>query len=147
VPTVSFLDLNVALSWASASPQSINSAYISKATGSIHFASDGFDADEDRPEDVEDARLYWKVPSEKDLRLGRALINRFIDERLPEHWEAVQEIFRSRGAYARFEQLLRNEHQFEAWGKFEQAATESALLAWAEEQGILVTRDQSAPES
>ena len=137
---IPFDDLESALHWVSASVQFDNAAYISKATGRIFYSSTMNDVDDELPEDYEDVTLYWSVPHKNELDLGRTLAYQFIDERLPEQFNTVQEIFHRRGAYGRFKDLLLRKGQLDAWFEFETAATQAALLAWAETQGMSVTR-------
>jgi hypothetical protein len=135
---VPFDDLESALYWVSGSVAFDNAAYISKATGQIFYASMSHEVEDELPEDVDDAGLYWSVPHKNDLDLGRKLVYRFVEEHLPGQFRFVQEIFHHRGAYARFKDLLQRAGQIEAWHAYESAATRAALLAWAEEQGMPV---------
>jgi hypothetical protein len=138
VPTITYDDLEAALHWVSAAAPFENAAYISKATGKVFYSSSDRDIDDELPDDVEDAALYWTVPHKNDLDLGSRLAYRFADERLPEHRREVHEIFRHRGAYGKFKALLERVRLLDAWFKFERAETESALRGWADDEGMLV---------
>ena len=137
-PSVSLDDLESALQWVSAAGPFDNSAYISKTTGEIFYSSSTHDTEDELPEDVDDASLYWSVPHKNDLDLGRALAYRYVEERLPQEYRTVQEIFHRRGAYARYKDLLLRSGHLESWYEYERSATESAILAWAEECGLRV---------
>ena len=50
--------------------------------------------------------------------------------------EQADEIFRRRGAYARFKQLLDFHGALEKWYEFEQESTEAALRNWCSENGV-----------
>lgn len=145
MPTISYDDLESALFWASSSGPFDNVAYVSKTTGEIFYSSETNPVEEELPDDVEDEDLYCALPHKNDLDLGRTLVFDFVDEQIPDQYMAVQEIFRHRGAYARFKDLLERAGQLHAWFEYEQTATERALLGWAEEQGISVTKPPQPP--
>lgn len=138
VPTISYDDLEAALHWVSSAAPFENAACISRTTGAVFYASLGGDVEDELPDDYEDASLYWTVPHKNDLDLGSRLAYRFADERMPEFRREVHDIFRRRGAYARFKALLQRVRLLDAWFEFERAETESALLAWAREEGMTV---------
>jgi len=137
-PSVSLDDLESALQWVSATGPLENAAYISRTTGQIFYASSTYDTEDEVPEDVGNASLYWSVPHKNDLDLGRTLAYRYVEERLPREYRAVQEIFHRRGAYARYKELLQRSGHLESWYEYERSATESALLAWVEECGLRI---------
>ncbi len=72
------------------------------------------------------------------LDLGSRLAHRFVEQRAPQYEADVHGIFRRKGAYGRFKTLLERRGLLGAWHEFEQAATQAALLAWAEEEGMSV---------
>jgi hypothetical protein len=63
------------------------------------------------------------------LDLGRELVSSFVRQELPEKWDAVRDMFRKRGAYGRFKDLLHSHGALEKWYEFEASATEQALRA------------------
>jgi hypothetical protein len=134
--TIPLADLESAFDWVSASAPFDNAAYISKATGEIFYASETNDVPEEVPEDCDDDGLYWSVPHKNQLDLGRALIEQFVSERLPDQYATVREIFQRRGAYGRYKDLLSRSGKLDEWYAYEQSATRAALLAWAKEHGI-----------
>jgi hypothetical protein len=145
VPTILYDDLEAALQWVSSSAPFENAAYISKTTGKVFYSSSSGDIEDELPDDYEDAALYWTVPHKNNLDLGNRLAHRFTDERLPEHRREVHEIFRHRGAYSKFKALLQRLGILDAWFEFEREETESALLAWAEEEGMSVELRRTKP--
>jgi hypothetical protein len=145
VPTILYDDLEAALQWVSSSAPFENAAYISKTTGKVFYSSSSGDIEDELPDDYEDAALYWTVPHKNDLDLGSRLAHRFTDERLPEHRREVHDIFRHRGAYSKFKALLQRLRILDAWFEFEREETESALLAWAEEEGMSVELRRTKP--
>lgn len=117
-------------------------AYVSRATGAIHWSGEG--ADEELPEDIEDETKYVAVPKKSDLDLGRSLALRFVGERLPDSYELVSQYFRKKGAYSRFKAELERVGQLEAWYEYEQRAIEEALREWGEENGFILERQPSS---
>jgi hypothetical protein len=120
-------------------------AYVSRATGTVHWCGDGID--EDVPEDIEDGTTYLAVPSQHDLRLGRSVALRFAEEQLPDHFGTVAGYFERRGAYARFKTLLERVGRLEDWHRYEEAATEQALREWCEVKGLVVAGTPAEPNS
>jgi hypothetical protein len=136
--TISLDDLSDALMWVSAAAWGINSAYICRSSGRIYWASQEHEVEEELPEDIEDASLYLAVPHKHDLNLGRNLVFDFVEEQLPDAADQVAGIFRRRGAYRRFKDLLDRRGKLEQWYAYEEDATRRALLDWADAEGIEV---------
>jgi Uncharacterised protein family (UPF0158) len=133
---VSFADLLVAFDWVSSGAPMESSAFVSRVTGATHLSSTTMDLEEELPEDIEDASLYVEVPHKNDLDLGRNLVLKFVDEKLPDSYSTVADFFRKRGAYARYKDLLEHEGMLEAWYEYEAQATEQALREWSEDNGL-----------
>jgi len=76
------------------------------------------------------------VPHKNDLGLGRRLALAFVDQELSGEYDTIAGFFGRRGAYGRFKALLHARGMLERWDEFENLATEKALLAWCEENGI-----------
>lgn len=131
-------DLLTAFEWASVSGLLEKSAYISKETGTIYLRSDDYELEDELPENLDDPSRYISVPHKDDLDLGKWLAIRYVDEALPDHALTVREIFRKKGAYAKFKNLLDREGRLDKWYSYESKAVEEALRAWAEENGIHV---------
>ena len=80
---------------------------------------------------------YVAVPSKHDLDLGRRLVQRFCDRMLPaELADRVDGLFRRRGAYGRFKDLLESHGRLDDWFAFEADETEAALRGWCETEGL-----------
>jgi hypothetical protein len=137
-PSVTFDDLESALLWVSSGGPFENRALISKATGQVFYASSTHETEDELPEDIDDASLYWSVPHKNDLNLGRDLAFQFTAEYLPEKRSEVQDFFQRRGAYGRFRDLLERTERLEQWHQYEQVATRRVLLAWAAEVAMSV---------
>lgn len=131
-------DLLTAHEWVGACEAAATqgAAYVSRATGTVHWSGDGID--EELPEDIEDSTLYVAVPSQHELQLGRSVALRFVEEQLPDHFDTVAGYFDRRGAYARFKTLLERVGRLEDWHRYEEAATAEALREWGHTKGLAV---------
>ena len=141
--SISFDDVTNAFEFVSAGQKFENDACICTNTGSIYYSSVLTGIDE-FPDDVEESDHYISVPHKNDLDLGRNLVFAFVDEHLPNQSNAVRDIFRSKGAYRRFRDMLESRGMQDKWYAFENSATEKALRAWCEEVGIQLD-DPPAP--
>jgi len=139
-PAIRLVDLIDALEFVSASRFEENQAWLCTATGRIIFVSDSIDPVDEIPEDPESAG-YLAIPGRRDLALGKPLAISFVDAKLPEHAAKVRDIFRRRGAYARFKEILRTAGALEAWYEYEEQATHDALRRWCEEAGLTIIED------
>lgn len=135
---VKFEDLLAAYEWVSSSPDD-SEAFVSRVTGNVHWSSSTMELDDELPEDIEDGSIYVAVPNKHDLSLGKDLALTFAEEQLGDSYQTVANIFRQRGAYGRFKELLERKGLLQAWYDFEAKATELALREWAAEEGISVT--------
>jgi hypothetical protein len=133
---VSLEDLLAAFDWISAGDSAAIecAAYVSKATGRVHWSGEGID--DELPEDIEDGTIYVAIPDKSELELGRSLALRFVEDHLPHEYETVYQFFRRRGAYSHFKSLLERAGQLQAWHAYECNAIEDALLDWAEQHGF-----------
>jgi len=102
---VKFVDLLAAYEWASSSPDD-SEAYVSRTTGAVHWSSSSMELEDELPEDIEDGTIYVAVPNKHDLNLGKNLALTFAEEQLADSYQTVVNIFRQRGAYGKFKDLL-----------------------------------------
>lgn len=140
--TVKYSDLEMAVQFVSAGGFDAH-AYVSRETGKIYWVSDDNDLEEEIPEDVDDPDLYAEVPGQRDLDLGKPLVLKFADRFLPEIYEEVEQLFRRRGAYSRYRDLLIEKGKLDEWYAFEQSAIEAELIEWAEAEGFVVEKDST----
>lgn len=112
----------------------MHNAYLCKETGKIFYTSDMGDSDE-LPEDIDDPK-YISIPHRNDLDLGKALVIEFTSEFLPEELERVYSIFRRRGAYSRYKELLDKKSLLDKWFKFENDRQKATLKEWCDENNI-----------
>ena len=130
-----FFDIDFAFNFVSSAEYGMNSAYLCKDTGKIYYESAFGDSDE-LPDDFEDSDRYIEIPHKRDLGLGAELVFDFIDEHLPDKAQEVEKIFRSKGAYSKFKELLSRSGLLEKWYEFEQVKAESALIKWCIQNDI-----------
>ena len=133
--TVRYDDLLFAYEVANSSPEADTGGYISLETGAVYCRTGGVE-EEELPPDLDDPDRYLPLPDKSDLDLGARLAYRFIQAELPHRYDEVREIFRHRGAYHLFKQLLGSEGALEKWFEFEAKAVENALKEWCAENGI-----------
>jgi len=132
---ISYDDIENAFLFVSMGQQFMNNAYLCKETGEIFYTSEMGDSD-DLPEDIEDLEKYIAIPHKNDLDLGKALVFEFVSEYLPEELERVYSIFRRRGAYSRFKDLLASKGALEDWYEFEDQRQKDALKRWCRDNDI-----------
>lgn len=135
---INYSDLEMAFLFVSMSPPDENYAYLNKETGDTYYVSEFGDAD-DLPDDLDENEDYISIPHKNDLELGRNLVYDFVAANLPDAFEKVRSIFSSKGAYARYKDLLEYNGQLEAWYEFENKATEQALRQWCNDNDINMT--------
>jgi hypothetical protein len=139
--TVKYEDLSAAFDFVSFGAPFEHRAYISIDTGTIYWISELSPTDEELPDDLEESDRYLAIPHKNDLDLGSHLALRFAAAELPDEYARIQGLFRHRGAYARFKELLAADGQLEKWYAFESASTEKALKGWCADHSVDVIDD------
>jgi hypothetical protein len=134
--SLSYRDLLVAFECVSACTPGESEVYICRKTGRIYLVSALVDSDEDIPDDIETSDRYRRLPRRWELGLGRELVFDFVRSDMPDEWERLVELFRRRGAYAEFRQILRAHGKLDQWYAFESGAVEKALRDWSRENDI-----------
>ena len=129
-------EIENAFLYVSAAFEHENYAYINTKTGEIIYASDFEDMDEDQEDEYYANDDWVSVPHKNALDLGRNLVYEFASAFLPDDYERIRDIFRSKGAYARFKELLMNRGKLQDWYDFENEQQKKALLDWCKEKGI-----------
>jgi hypothetical protein len=85
-------------------------------------------------DEIGDAELDWdicvEIPHKNDLDLGISLVFEFVETHIPDAYDHVRQIFRSRGAYGRFKNLLERKGLLENWYDFERRREEETLRHW-----------------
>jgi len=131
-------DIETAFLFVSSAAQFTNSALLSKETGEIFYISDMADSD-DLPEDIEDSDDYIEIPHKNDLDLGNRLVMDFATEQCPELLGKINAIFRHKGAYSRYKELLDSKGLLVKWYAYENQRTKEALRQWCADNGIELT--------
>jgi hypothetical protein len=106
-----------------------------KETGEIFYTSDYDDVDE-IPEEVYDRDDCIEIPHKNDLDLGRNLVFEFIEQYLPGDFERVRKIFRRKGAYGRYKDLLEDRGFLKRWYDFENTRRTETLREWCKDNEI-----------
>jgi hypothetical protein len=113
-------------------------AYVCREDGTILLDVDG--SEDIIPDDIDDRSRYLVVPDKRDLDLGQALVHRFVRLHMPAEVDAVRELFRRRGGYRRFRDLLERSNMLDTWHAFENERVLQELADWAESNGFEVDR-------
>jgi hypothetical protein len=130
-----------ALMFVSATDYGENSALLNKLTGKIYFRSEmaGIDDLEELSAEECNSSIHIEIPHKNDLNLGRNLVFEFVEQFIPEDGNKVDQIFRKRGAYSRYKDLLESRGVLQKWYDFENQRELSALLDWCKENKIDIT--------
>lgn len=123
-------DIELAFNFVSSGAPMEHSAYISLDTGKIYWVSELSPTEEEVPEDLETSDRYMALPHKNELGLGSNLALGFAEHELPDRYQDVEAIFRRKGAYRRFKDLLESEGLLEKWYTFEEATMDKALREW-----------------
>jgi hypothetical protein len=111
-------------------------AMVSRETGMIHLLNDEYmDEEAPMPSASGGNNGYVRVPSAGTLGIGDGLILRFAATCLAEDQDTVRDLFRDRNTEG-FARLLEERGAGEAWERFHEEATRSALRRWCEENGV-----------
>ena len=138
MPTVSLDELQGAVDWVSSDIME-NEAYVCRQSGRILWISSEpgvLDEEDEIPDDVDDVGKYLPVPDRQDLDLGNRLVLRFVARYLAEQCDDVRNIFRHKGAYPRFKELLHQQDSLERWYAYSEEQTIEALEYWCESEGL-----------
>jgi hypothetical protein len=142
VVTVKYEDLSAAFEFVSFAAPMQHRAFISMDTGAICWISELNPLEDEVPDDLETSDRYTAIPHKNDLDLGSDLALRFTAGELPDFYRRVEGLFRHRGAYARFKELLAANGCLEKWYAFEAECTERALNDWCTENDIEIIRGE-----
>ena len=144
--TIKYDDLSMAFDFVNSAAPMEHRAYVSLDTGKVHWISELNPVDEEEtPDDLETSGRYLEIPHKSELDLGRELALRFVEERLPDQYNRVADIFHRRGAYRQFKELLAAQGRLEQWYAFEAEATEQALREWCQENNIHLDERNDEP--
>ena len=133
---ISFSDIEDAFLYVSSDMPFMNSALLNKKTGKIYYRSE-MAGEDDFPENIK-SEEYIEIPHKNDLDLGVRLVFDFVSKYIPKEYEEVEYIFRKRGAYRRYKDLLDSLNMLDKWYEYEDERTKSSLLEWCKENDIEV---------
>jgi len=131
-----FSDIERAFMYVASAMYGMNSAVLCKDTGKILYRSEMAGIDEIEDEDDLDWDQCIEIPHKNDLDLGRNLVFEFVEEYLPDDYERVRQMFRSKGAYSSYKTLLDQRGLLEKWYDIENSREERALRKWCKENEI-----------
>ena len=139
-------DLIEALDFAGFNDLVEQGAMLDQQSGQVLVWSSEMDFEElngiPEPDDLYGNPRYIAMPDEQELDLGRPLALEFARQQLPDDADTVASIFRKRGAYRRFKDLLGQRNKLDSWHQFEADAREAAIRDWAESMDISIVDDK-----
>jgi len=135
---IKFSDIQDAFFFVSSAGYGLHTAILSKDSGQMYWRSEEGDLDETSDKDLPWDRCI-DIPHRNDLGLGQELVFEFVAEHLPDESEHVQQMFRRRGAYAAFKDLLEVKGLLQSWYDFEHPREEQALRQWCDENELQVS--------
>ena len=133
-----FSEIYDAFLFVSSEEYGMHSAILCKDTGRIYYRSELGGIDEIDEEDL-DRDTCIDIPHKNDLDLGQKLVSEFVERHLSDEYHIVQQIFRYRGAYARFKALLEQKGLLQSWFDFENHYQELELRQWCMDNEIILT--------
>src|SRR3972149_2023772 len=125
-------DIQDAFFFVSSAGYGLHTAILHKDTGQMYWRSEEGDLDEISDKDLPSDRCI-EIPHRNELGLGQELVFEFVADHLPDEFEQVQKMFRRRGAYAAFKDLLEIKGLLQSWYDFEHQCEEQALRQWCDE--------------
>lgn len=132
---IKFGDIEDAYLFVSTAPEFSHQAILCKETGKIFYASE-YDDENEIPEDVYENDECIEISGKNTLDLGTNLVFEFAEKNLPEMYEQVRQIFRKKGAYARYKDLLDEKGLLQRWYDFENDRQTQALKEWCADNKI-----------
>jgi hypothetical protein len=133
---ITFDEIENAFLFVSMDQPYMHNVYLCKETGRMFYVSEMGDSDE-LPDDIDEPK-YISIPHKNDLDLGKNLVFEFVTDFLPNELDRVYSIFRRRGAYSRFKDLLSEKGYLDEWYNFEDERQKAALKKWCTENGIKI---------
>mgnify|MGYP006295809395 CR=1 FL=1 len=128
--SISPTDLDLTFDWVHFASSHGNAAWINRKTGATFLYSEYGDNEDPEPDDLQ-SDDWIAIPDKNQLDLGTRLVFRFAESLTDSQQEHIAAIFRSRGAYRRFKDYLREIDQIDNWHQYENRAEQEARLAWA----------------
>ena len=114
-----------------------HSAWLDKESGTIYYDSDV--SEDELPDDLYENEKYLEIPDKREFDLGKPLAIKFIQYFLPDDLDQVYSIFRSKGAYSRYKNMLEKRGALEKWYEFEQESLRNCITEWCEDNGVKIS--------
>ena len=135
---IKFSEIEDAFFYVSSAHMYANSAILCKESGKILYQSEYLEEEamDEIPEEVLENEDCVEIPHKNELDLGRNLVFEFVDEHLPGDFDRVRNIFRRKGAYGRYKDLLEERGLLKKWYDFENDRQTVALREWCEDNEI-----------
>lgn len=125
---IRFSDVEDAFLFVNSDSYGMHSAFLNAETGQTFYRSETGGLDEIGEMDLDN---LIEIPHKNDLDLGKALVFRFVGDKLPDDYGRVRDIFARRGAYGRFKDFLDSKGLLEAWHRFEEDETKMRCASGA----------------
>jgi len=135
---IKFSDIEDAFFFVSSDSYGMHTALLNKETGQLYYRSEMGELDE-----IDDDDLDWNnciaIPHRNDLDMGQELVFEFVKNHLVDEYDRVRQIFKKRGAYGNFKNLLESKDLLQDWYDFENQQEGWALRQWCKENGIEIS--------
>ena len=132
---IKFYDIMEAFSFVNAGGLANNTAVLDNSTGKIYWRSEDTEINE-IPEGLLDSETAIEIPQQNKFCLGTELVFSFVDSKIPDDYEKIQDIFNNRGAYSKFKGFLESKELLKDWYAFENESKEKAVREWCKDNGI-----------
>lgn len=137
--TFNFDTIELAFEYANFDDRS-NEAYLDRHTGDpVYFSMVG-DSD-DVPDDFDDATRYVARPDTRELGLGSQLAIQFASETAPALLDEVRKVFKRRGRFRRFKDVLDRNDLLASWYEYQAEKQRTIILQWCADNDICYTMD------
>lgn len=134
---LNYSDFEMAIEFVSSGYGYDNSAWLDKESGVIYYDSDM--SDEELPDDLYENDKYLPIPDKSDFGLGKQLAIEFARANVPEDFDQVYSIFRSKGAYSRYKHLLEKRGVLEKWYEFEEESLKNSIVEWCKDNNVTLS--------
>jgi len=131
---LNYNDLEMAFEFVSSGYGYDHSAWLDKESGTIYYDSDA--SEDELPDDLYENEKYLQVPDKREFGLGKPLAIEFAKANIPDDFDQVYSIFRSRGAYSKYKFLLEKRGALEKWYEFEQESLKNSIIEWCKDNGV-----------
>ena len=135
---IRFSDIEDAFFFVGSAGYGLHTAVIARDTGEMLWRSEEGDLDEIADKDLPSDR-WIAIPHRNELGLGQELVFEFVAEYVSDELDHVQHMFRTRGAYSAFKDLMGSRGLLQRWYDFEQEREEQVLRRWCEENELEIS--------